>query len=55
MEDEFEENGFEDPMEPDCPYGFEFCTDPQIRDMNLCTTECSTYLDSIEDEEKKEG
>ena len=37
-------------MEPCCPYGFEFCEDPETRDMNLCTTECRLYLESIEDE-----
>jgi hypothetical protein len=32
-----------------CPYGCgEFCEDPQTRDANLCTTECSTYLCSVE-------
>lgn len=51
---EYEENQEfeEDPLEPDCPYGFEFCEVPQTRDMNLCTTECSLYMQSVEDAEK---
>lgn len=50
---EFEEDQFEeDPLEPDCPYGFEFCEDPQTRDLNLCTTECSLYMQSVKDAEK---
>ncbi len=32
-----------------CEYGCgEFCSDPQTRDMGLCTTECTAYLCSIE-------
>jgi hypothetical protein len=49
-----EEEGFdeEDSSEDGgCDYGVtEFCSEPQTRDMNLCTTECQTYLCSVEAE-----
>ena len=35
--------------EIDCDYGFEFCSDPQIKAMGLCTTECSEYLEAIKE------
>lgn len=45
-------NGLEehDPLDEDyedCHYGFEFCVDPQCRDMGLCTTECELYLEAL--------
>lgn len=43
----------EDPVEADCPYGFEFCEDPQTRDLDLCTTDCSLYMKSVEEEQKE--
>lgn len=33
-----------------CFYGFEFCIDPETRDMGLCTTDCDLYLESLEEE-----
>lgn len=39
--------------DPDCLYGFEFCENPDIRDMGLCTTDCALYLESIEEEAKQ--
>lgn len=39
--------------EESCPYGFEFCEDPQTRDLGLCTTECETYMDEVEQSEKE--
>ena len=35
----------------DCPYGFEFCSDPETRDMGLCTTECNDYMKEVEAQE----
>lgn len=37
-----------------CPYGFEFCEDPHTRDLNLCTTECRLYLNSVAKETEKQ-
>ena len=50
MSDEWEEEtGFsEEDSAEGCPYGFEFCEDPQTLDANLCTTECNTYNLSVE-------
>lgn len=39
--DEWEEEG-------QCDYGMaEFCMDPTMRDLGLCTTECREYLESV--------
>lgn len=40
--------------ELDCDYGFGFCSDPETKGMGLCTTECSVYLESVEEMLKKE-
>jgi hypothetical protein len=45
-----EEQGFDEEEEEVCPYVFEFCEDPQTREAGLCTTECNTYLCSVEAE-----
>lgn len=47
----FDEGEDENPEEQSCPYGFEFCENPDIRDMNLCTTDCNLYLADLEKEE----
>ncbi len=31
-----------------CPYGFEFCEDPQARELGTCEQDCQTYLCSVE-------
>lgn len=38
--------------ELDCNYGLGFCSHPQIREMGLCTTECSEYFNVVEEQEK---
>jgi len=48
-EDEGIEEGSFDDWLRDCDFGFEFCCDPQTKAMGLCTTECSLYLESLED------
>jgi len=50
-EEDFESEDVYWEEQADCPYGFEFCEDPGTRAMNLCTTECGVYLESIEDPE----
>ena len=50
-EDEYAEDYLEE--QECCDYGFEFCWDPQIKAMGLCTTECPLYLDSLEDEKNE--
>lgn len=53
-QDDWEEGELdEDPQEEDCPYSFEFCEDPQTREMGLCATECSLYMNSVEEDEKQ--
>jgi len=49
-----EEEGFEEEFdEGGCDYGVsEYCSDPQTKEMGLCTTECADYLRSVEEEEK---
>lgn len=49
------DNCEEDPMECNCPYGFEFCDDPQTRELGLCTTECAAYFRAVEEEHKEKG
>lgn len=42
-----------DELETDCDFGFEFCTHPDIKELGLCTTECPTYLESLEEEQQE--
>lgn len=44
-----------DELEEDCYYGFEFCSDPETKAMGLCTTECSLYLEALEEQQKREN
>jgi hypothetical protein len=39
--------GFEEEEFPSCDYGAEFCEHPDIRSMNLCTTECPLYFEMV--------
>ena len=54
MSDEWEEEtGFDEAEEDDegCDYGCsEFCEEPKTRENGLCTTECQTYLLSVEEQ-----
>lgn len=42
-----------DELEEGCDYGFGFCSDPETRSMGLCTTECSAYMDVVEEQDKE--
>ncbi len=45
---EFEDDWERDVAEEmDCNYGFEFCSNPEIKAMGLCTIVCEEYLESI--------
>lgn len=47
--DEETDDDWED--DASCDYGVcEFCSDPQTKEMGLCTTECREYLESIKEE-----
>lgn len=39
-------------LEEDCDYGFDVCIDPETKAMGLCTTECSAYLEAVEEQER---
>ena len=59
-EEDFESEDMYWEEDANCLYGFEFCSDPQTRDMGICTTECEEYLDSVSQEleanlKKREG
>jgi hypothetical protein len=51
-----EENWVEEEMaeEDSCDYGVsEICCDPHTKSMGLCTTECASYMKSVEEDEKE--
>lgn len=49
-----EDDGYDEDLCGDgCPYGFEFCSDPQTRELGLCTTECSDYMREVEAQAKE--
>ena len=53
-----EEDWVEEEMqeEDSCDYGVsEPCSDPQTKDLGLCTTECAAYLGSVEQEQREHG
>ena len=44
-----EDEGFEEEEDGSgCPYGFEFCEDPQLQQMGTCEQDCDLYLCSVE-------
>lgn len=38
---------------PDCDFGPEFCDHPDLKSMNLCTTECPTYFELVRLQEEE--
>jgi hypothetical protein len=42
--------------EGSCNYGVsEICSDPQTKDLGLCTTECQAYLELVKKEQETKG
>lgn len=42
--------------EGSCDYGVsEICSDPQTKDLGLCTTECQAYLELVKKEQETKG
>ena len=42
-----------DEFEEDCDYGFGFCSDPCCKLSGLCTTECESYFNAVEEQERE--
>ena len=40
---------YDEDAELDCNYGLGFCSEPCIKRMGLCTTDCSDYLENCEE------
>lgn len=53
IDDYAEPEEYMDELEESCDYDFEFCSDPETRAMGLCTTECSAYIEAVEEEETR--
>ena len=55
IDDYADPEAYMDDLEEDCDYGFEFCINPNLKAMCLCTTECDGYLEAVEETVKRAG